>query len=96
MQVVAKAEPHEKFVRDGVNLRAGLNISLTEALSGFTRDFELLNGSAVFLNKTGVMEKLCRKLYLMRKRRELIQTPHPTTNDFQWYISFLLLQQFES
>lgn len=53
-QVVAKVNAHEHFVRDGADLRAELNISVIEALSGFTRDVHLLNGSTVSLNKTGV------------------------------------------
>lgn len=53
-QVVAKVSPHEQFVRDGADLRAEFNISVIEALSGFTRDVHLLNGSTVSLNKTGV------------------------------------------
>ena len=53
-QVVAKVNPHEQFARDGADLRAELNISVIEALSGFTRDVHLLNGSTISLHKTGV------------------------------------------
>lgn len=53
-QVVAKVNPHKQFVRDGADLRAELNISVIEALSGFTRDIHLLNGSTISLTKTGV------------------------------------------
>ncbi|CBJ31620.1 Heat shock protein 40 like protein [Ectocarpus siliculosus] len=52
VEVAINIEPHERFMRDGSNLRMELPISLTEALSGFTREIQLLNGSTVLLNRT--------------------------------------------
>lgn len=54
LKVSLKIEPHATFTREGPNLLADLPISLTEALSGFTREILLLNGTVVPLNKTGV------------------------------------------
>lgn len=47
-------EPDQSFTRYGADLRVDLNITLAEALTGFTRDFQLLNGSIILLNQTGV------------------------------------------
>ncbi|CAM9904502.1 unnamed protein product, partial [Ectocarpus fasciculatus] len=52
VEVAINIEPHERFMRDGSNLRMEIPISLTEALSGFTREIQLLNGSTVLLNRT--------------------------------------------
>lgn len=54
LQVVARVEPDERFARDGANLRADVNITFAEALTGFEQDFQLLNGSTILLNRTGV------------------------------------------
>lgn len=54
VKVVVKTDPHDNFTRDGSNLQTELPISLTEALSGFTRSIQLLNGTFLALNKTGV------------------------------------------
>lgn len=56
LQVVARVEPDERFTRYGADLRANLNITLAEALAGFTRDFQLLNGGTVLLNRTRVRD----------------------------------------
>eukprot|EP00903_Cladosiphon_okamuranus_P016613 g15325.t1 len=57
VEVVLKTEPHERFTREGSNLRMEIPISLPEALSGFTRSIQLLNGTLLALNKTGVRGK---------------------------------------
>eukprot|EP00752_Nemacystus_decipiens_P012628 g11184.t1 len=54
VEVVLKTKPHESFTREGANLRTEIPINLTEALSGFTRSIQLLNGTFLALNKTGV------------------------------------------
>lgn len=50
-------ERDDRFMRDGADLRAELNITLAEALTGFTRDVQLLNGSTISVNRTGVRDK---------------------------------------
>ena len=62
-QVVAKVNPQEHFARDGANLRTECNISVVEAIVGFTRDVHLLNGTTISLNKTGVRNKFAKAFH---------------------------------
>ncbi|CAN0095086.1 unnamed protein product, partial [Scytosiphon promiscuus] len=52
VEVIVNVKPHESFQRDGSTLRTELPITLAEALTGFTREVQLLNGTTFLLNRT--------------------------------------------
>ena len=48
---------HSKFVRQGNDLKTRINISLKEALLGFTREITHLDGHIVEVERTGKVTK---------------------------------------
>lgn len=46
--------PHQSFIRDGDNLFTTIQITLLEALVGFSKSFEHVDGHAVVINKKDV------------------------------------------
>lgn len=49
-----KQKPNKSFSREGVNLKTSIEISLTEALTGFSRTLNHLDGKAVIVANEGV------------------------------------------
>lgn len=61
--LVIKAQPHERFIRDGDNLKATLTISLQEALVGFEKKITQLDGREVLIKKDSVT--FCEEVFVV-------------------------------
>ena len=54
--VIIQSEPHKQFRRDGNNLHTSLEIDLNDALYGFTRTIEHLDGRFVKVQRVEVTQ----------------------------------------
>lgn len=54
IKVKVEILPHDRFERDGDNLKTTVKLSLKEALLGFNKSIKHLDGHNVRLNKLGI------------------------------------------
>jgi len=61
--VFFKVKPHPDFTREGVNLGYTLDLSLVEALRGYNKIVELLDGKKIRLTFSGVTQPNAKKVF---------------------------------
>ncbi|KAG6552764.1 hypothetical protein Mapa_005712 [Marchantia paleacea] len=54
LKFVIQTEPHERFIREGNNLKTSVTISLVDALVGFEKELTHLDGHSVKLGTKGI------------------------------------------
>lgn len=81
LKFVVRQLPHPKFVRKGSNLMYNASISLLDALVGFTKEIEHLDGHKVTLHSDGVTRP-----GMDRTRHRMLTTAVPMKPSLHSYI----------